>query len=107
MLRCVNSMLALVLLHMYLYGWNVYIWRRVRINYAFIFEFSPGSELRYREVLLLCTAMTTALIGAMVVHLSIHSTLINTRASAYLDLIPLGVLLVSNPGFSCAVQNNS
>lgn len=88
------SMLALVLFHMYLYGWNIFLWRRARINYAFIFEFSPGSELRYREVLLVCTALTTLLIGAMVVHLSIHSTLIEGQASPYIDLIPIAVLLM-------------
>lgn len=88
-------MLALILFHMYLYGWNIFLWRRARINYAFIFEFSPGSELRYREVLLVCTALTTILIGAMVLHLSIHSTLIQGQASPYIDLIPVAVLLVS------------
>ncbi|XP_024357946.1 phosphate transporter PHO1 [Physcomitrium patens] len=88
------SILALVLLHMYMYGWNIFLWRRARINYAFIFEFSPGSELRYREVLLVCTALTTLLIGAMVIHLSIHSTLIPGQASPYIDLIPVGVLLI-------------
>lgn len=88
-------MLALVILHMYLYGWNIFIWRRVRINYAFIFEFTPGSELRYREVLLVCTALTALLIGAMVIHLTIHSTLVQGQASAYIDLIPFAVMLVS------------
>ncbi|XP_024383229.1 phosphate transporter PHO1-3 [Physcomitrium patens] len=88
------SMLALVLLHMYLYGWNIFLWKRARINYAFIFEFSPGSELRYREVLLVCTALTTLVIGAMVVHLSIHSTLIPGQASPYIDLIPVTVMLI-------------
>lgn len=95
MIVVMNSMLALILFHMYLYGWNIFLWRRARINYAFIFEFSPGSELRYREVLLVCTGLTTILIGAMVLHLSIHSTLVEGQASPYIDLIPLAVMLVS------------
>ena len=44
----------------------------------------------------MCTALTTLLIGAMVVHLSIHSTLIEGKASPCIDLIPIAVLLVSS-----------
>jgi hypothetical protein len=66
----VHSLVALVLIHMYMYGWNMYMGKRVRINYTFIFEFSRGSELHYEEVLAVCTALTTVLIGAMVMHLS-------------------------------------
>ncbi len=80
---------------MYMYGWNLYMWKHVHINYTFIFEFSPGSELHCEEVLLVCTALTTVLIGAMVMHLSIHSMLFHAQASAYVDLIPVAVMLVS------------
>ncbi|CAM6035388.1 unnamed protein product [Sphagnum compactum] len=88
------SLVALVLIHVYMYGWNLYMWKRVHINYTFIFEFSPGSELHCEEVLLVCTALTTVLIGAMVMHLSIHSMLFHAQASAYVDLIPVAVMLV-------------
>jgi hypothetical protein len=79
---------------MYMYGWNLYMGKRVRINYTFIFEFFRGSELRYEEVLVVCTTLTTVLIGAMVMHLSIHSTLFHAQASADVDLIPMAVMLV-------------
>ncbi|KAJ7549499.1 hypothetical protein O6H91_07G056400 [Diphasiastrum complanatum] len=87
----VFSMLSLILLHMYMYGWNVYAWRHVRINYAFIFEFAPRSELRYREILLLCTGLSTIVVGGMVTHLVAYS---KAKASPYVDLIPLAVLMV-------------
>ncbi len=90
----VHSLVALVLIHMYMYGWNLYMGKHVRINYTFIFEFSRGSELHYEEVLVVCTALTTMLIGAMVMHLSIHSTLFHAQASADVDLIPVAVMLV-------------
>jgi len=87
----VFSTLWLVLLHMYMYGWNVYAWQQVRINYPFIFEFSPGTELRYREVLLVCTAFTSLLLGSMIVHI-ITST---RQAHIYTsEFAPLGVTLV-------------
>jgi hypothetical protein len=63
------STLGLLLLHMYMYGWNVYAWQQTRINYGFIFEFSPGTELRYRQVLLICTALSSMLLGTMIVHI--------------------------------------
>jgi hypothetical protein len=72
------------------------MWKRVRINHTFIFEFSHGSELHREEVLLVCTTLTTVLIGAVVMHLSIHSMLFHAQASAsVLDLIPVAVMLVS------------
>jgi hypothetical protein len=42
--------MLLLLLHMYVYGFNVYFWRLKQVNYSFIFEFRPGTELRFREV---------------------------------------------------------
>ncbi len=93
-----------MLIHMYMYGWNLYMWKRVHINYTFIFEFSPGSELHYEEVLLVCTTLTTVLIGAMVMHLSIHSMLFHAQASAYVDLILVAVGQLQNWISSCSEE---
>jgi len=57
------------------------------MDYTFIFEFSRGSELHYEEALVVCTALTTVLIGATVTHLSIHSMLFHAQAFADVDLI--------------------
>ncbi|CAM6125906.1 unnamed protein product [Calypogeia fissa] len=88
----VFSMVALILLHMYMYGANLFYWRRMRINYPFIFEFQPGTELRHREVLMVTSILTTLLIGAMVGQLTLHTATL----SPYVDLIPfcLVVMLV-------------
>jgi hypothetical protein len=64
------------------------------MDYTFIFEFSRGSELHYEEVLVVCTTLTTVLIGATVMHLSIHSMLFHAQASADVDLILVAVMLV-------------
>jgi hypothetical protein len=76
-----------VLIHMYMYGWNLYMRKRARMDYTFIFEFSRGSELHYEEALVVCTTLTTVLIGATVTHLSIHSMLFHAQASVDVDLI--------------------
>ncbi|KAG6546091.1 hypothetical protein Mapa_012497 [Marchantia paleacea] len=84
----VFSVAALILIHMYMYGANLYCWSRMRINYAFIFEFKQGTELHHREVLMTASILTTVLLSAMVGHLALHSM----SDSPYVDFIPLGVL---------------
>ncbi|KAG0589663.1 hypothetical protein KC19_1G037800 [Ceratodon purpureus] len=99
----VFSTLLLAILHIYCYAFNVYAWARTRINYPFIFGFSPGSELRYRQVLLLATGLSTFLLGGMNLHIGV-TLLINdpdpgSDPSAvgsprmYADIIPLILLL--------------
>jgi hypothetical protein len=83
-------MIALLLLHLYMYGWNLFIWQRTRINFPFIFEFDAGTELSYRDVLLVCTGLTVVLGGGMLGHLASDYS-----ESILIDLIPLGVVLVS------------
>ncbi|XP_031262403.1 phosphate transporter PHO1 homolog 3-like [Pistacia vera] len=46
------SLFAYIVLHMVMYAANIYYWRRYRINYSFIFGFKEGTELGYRQVLL-------------------------------------------------------
>lgn len=91
-------MLALIVLHIYLYGWNVYLWRKARINYAFIFEFAPGKELRYREILLVSSGLLTLFLGGMLAHLGAHYAVDRNNQSGnfYVDIIPLGVVAVSS-----------
>ncbi|KAM3705750.1 hypothetical protein ACJW30_03G105200 [Castanea mollissima] len=67
----VLSMFSLLFLHFFLYGCNIFAWRKARINYSFIFELSPTRELKYRDVFLICTTSMTAVIGVMFVHLSL------------------------------------
>uniref|UniRef100_A0A7N2L7A9 Uncharacterized protein n=1 Tax=Quercus lobata TaxID=97700 RepID=A0A7N2L7A9_QUELO len=64
-------MFSLLFLHCFLYGCNIFAWRKARINYSFIFELSPTRELKYRDVFLICTTSMTAVIGVMFAHLSL------------------------------------
>ncbi|KAJ8631116.1 hypothetical protein MRB53_024439 [Persea americana] len=67
----VLSMFSLLFLHLFLYGCNIFMWRKARINYSFIFEFAPTKELKYRDVFLICTTSMTMVVGVMFVHLSL------------------------------------
>ncbi|KAK9192119.1 hypothetical protein WN943_020735 [Citrus x changshan-huyou] len=46
------SLFAFIVLHMLVYASNIYFWKRSRVNYPFIIGFKIGTELGYRQVLL-------------------------------------------------------
>ncbi|XP_044492547.1 phosphate transporter PHO1 homolog 1-like [Mangifera indica] len=84
------SMFSLLFLHLFLYGCNIFMWRKTRINYSFIFELAPTKELKYRDVFLICTTSMTAVVGVLFIHLSLV-----TRGYSYsqVQAIP-GLLLL-------------
>ncbi|KAK9137758.1 hypothetical protein Sjap_008352 [Stephania japonica] len=92
------SIFALLSLHLFLYGCNLYMWKSKRINYNFIFELSPSTELKYRDVFLICTSLMTAVVGAMVVHLLLGSMVIVPHG---LDAIPAFLLILSTGFLIC------
>ncbi|KAL2650504.1 hypothetical protein R1flu_018632 [Riccia fluitans] len=83
----VSSLVGLVLLHLYMYAWNVCLWRGARINYTLIFEWAPGTELQYQQVLLLSTGLTSLWMLTLIL-VKLCSTL------PYANLAPFLVLLV-------------
>ncbi|XP_022148998.1 phosphate transporter PHO1 homolog 1 [Momordica charantia] len=87
----VLSMFSLMFLHFFLYGCNIFAWRKTRINYSFIFELSATKELKYRDVFLICTTSMTAVMGVMFVHLSLLS---KGYSYTQVQVIP-GVLLLT------------
>ncbi|KAJ9700746.1 hypothetical protein PVL29_006188 [Vitis rotundifolia] len=70
----VFSAFALLSLHLFMYGCNLFMWKSTRINYNFIFEFTPSTALKYRDAFLICTSLMTAVVGAMVIHLLLRSS---------------------------------
>lgn len=84
------STFALLSLHLFMYGCNLLMWKATRINYIFIFEFSPKTALKYRDAFLICTSLMTSVVGAMVIHLILRSS---GFPSQQIDAIP-GILLL-------------
>jgi hypothetical protein len=84
-------MFSLLFLHFFLYGCNVFAWRKARINYSFIFELCPTKELKYRDVFLICTASMSAVMGVMFVHLALVT---KGYSNAQVRAIPGLLLLV-------------
>ncbi|EOA33660.1 hypothetical protein CARUB_v10019828mg [Capsella rubella] len=87
----VLSMFGLLFLHLFLYGCNIFFWRKARINYSFIFELGSQNELKYRDVFLICTASMSAIAGVMFVHLSL---LAKGHSFRQVQVIP-GLLLLA------------
>lgn len=86
------SMFALLSLHLFMYGCNLFVWKSTRINYNFIFEFQPSTALKYRDAFLICTSLMTAVVAGMVLQLILLSTGFFPRE---VDFIP-GILLVGS-----------
>ncbi|VVA98575.1 unnamed protein product [Arabis nemorensis] len=86
----VFSVFALLSLHMFMYGCNLFMWKNTRINYTFIFELSPNTALRYRDAFLLGTTFMTAVVAAMVIHLILRAA---GFSASQVDTIP-GILLL-------------
>ncbi|CAN1760271.1 Phosphate transporter PHO1 [Linum perenne] len=81
---------ALLSLHLFMYGCNLFMWKETRINYNFIFEFQPTTSLKYRDAFLICTTFMTSVVAAMVLHLLLRAS---GFSPSQVDAIP-GVLLL-------------
>ena len=86
------SVFALLSLHLFMYGCNLYMWKSTRINHNFIFEFSPSTALKHRDAFLMCTTLMTTVFGAMVVHLLLRA---GGFSPGQVDAIPGIIFLVS------------
>ncbi|KAE9617625.1 hypothetical protein Lal_00043281 [Lupinus albus] len=84
------SVFALLSLHLFMYGCNLYMWKGTRINHNFIFEFSPSTALKHRDAFLICTTLMTTVVGAMVIHLFLRTA---GFSPSQVDAIP-GILLL-------------
>lgn len=83
------SLFGFIVLHMLLYAMNIYLWKRYRINYPFIFGFKQGTELNDRDVLLLGTGLATLALGCVLSNLDMEIN-VNTREyEAFTELLPL------------------
>ncbi|VFQ78063.1 unnamed protein product [Cuscuta campestris] len=91
----VLSMFSLLFLHLFMYGCNIVMWRKSRINYSFILELSPKQELKYRDVFLICTTSMSVVVGVLFLHLSLVSKGYSfTLVHSIPGLLLLGFLLL-------------
>ncbi|KAF9365822.1 hypothetical protein BGX34_008153 [Mortierella sp. NVP85] len=89
-LLLVYAGLFLTILFACLFGINMYVWTRSRINYKFIFEFDPRDNLDYREYFELPVFLMLLL--TLAVYLDFGSKLTAHVATAYWPLILMVII---------------
>ncbi|KAK2991106.1 hypothetical protein RJ640_010462, partial [Escallonia rubra] len=67
------SMFALLSLHLFMYGCNLFMWEATGINCNLIIEFQPATAIKYKDAFLICTCLMTTVVSAMVIHLLLLS----------------------------------
>lgn len=88
------SLFGFIVLHMVMYAINIFYWRKYRVNYAFIFGFKPGTELGYRQVLLLSFGLGALALASVHSNLDMELDPKTKDYEAFTELLPLLLVLV-------------
>ncbi|XP_057488468.1 phosphate transporter PHO1 homolog 3-like [Actinidia eriantha] len=104
------SLFGYIVLHMIMFSGNIYFWRRFRVNYPFIFGLKQGSELGYREVLLLSSGLAVLTLAAVISNLDMEMDPRTRSVETITELVPLGlvtlVLLITFCPFNVVYRTN-
>ncbi|KFK43649.1 hypothetical protein AALP_AA1G154500, partial [Arabis alpina] len=87
------SLFGFIVLHIIMYAANIYYWRRYGVNYSFIFGFKQGTELGYRQVLLVGFSIGVFALLCVLANLDMQA---NPKTKGYkeiTELLPLFLLL--------------
>lgn len=90
------SFFVYIVLHMLMYAANIYFWKRYRVNYAYIFGFKPNTELGYKEILLLSSALLVLTFAAVLSNLEMEMDETTQSFATLTELVPLGLVTVRN-----------
>ncbi|XWS30233.1 hypothetical protein CRYUN_Cryun24cG0099200 [Craigia yunnanensis] len=88
------SLFGFIVLHMLMYSGNIFFWKRYRVNFSFIFGFKQGTELGYREVLLLISGLSLLTLAGVISHLDMEIDPSTKSFRTLTELIPLYLLIV-------------
>ncbi|CAG7895169.1 unnamed protein product [Brassica rapa] len=88
------SLFGFIVLHILMYAGNIYYWRRYRVNYSFIFGFKQGSELGYRQVLLVGFSIGVLALLCVIANLDMEVDPETQEYKLFTELLPLLLLIV-------------
>ncbi|KAJ0704206.1 putative SPX domain-containing protein [Helianthus annuus] len=88
------SLFVYIVLHMLMYAANIYFWKRFRVNYSYIFGFKPNTELGYKEVLLLSSALLVLTLAAVLSNLEMEMDERTQSFTTLTELVPLCLVTV-------------
>jgi hypothetical protein len=89
------SLFGFIVLHIIVYAANIYYWRRYRVNYSFIFGFKQGTELGYRQVLLVGFSIGVLALLCVLANLDMEADPKTKAYQARTEILPLILLAVS------------
>ncbi|KZV43407.1 hypothetical protein F511_21999 [Dorcoceras hygrometricum] len=90
------SLFGFIFLHMFMYGINTYLWRLFRVNYPSIFGFKSGTELGFREIFLLASALSVLTLVAVLSNLDMEMDPRTKRFQTITELVPAGLVMETN-----------
>ncbi|XP_073050120.1 LOW QUALITY PROTEIN: phosphate transporter PHO1 homolog 3-like [Primulina eburnea] len=83
------SLFGFIVLHMVLYAACIYFWRLYRVNYPFIFGFKQGTELGYKEILLVGFCISVLALACVLANLDMEMDPVTKEYKAITELLPL------------------
>lgn len=95
---------AFIIFHMIMYAFNIFYWRKYRVNYSFIFGFKQGTELGFRQVLLVSFAISVLALGAVLANLDMEMDPKTKDYKAKTELLPLGLVVLLVVVFICPLN---
>ncbi|ESQ32597.1 hypothetical protein EUTSA_v10005314mg [Eutrema salsugineum] len=87
------SLFGFVAVHLFIYAADIFFWSRYRVNYPFIFGFEQGTDLGYREVLLLGSGLAVLTFGGVISNLDMEMDPRTKSFSVITELVPLALFL--------------
>ncbi|XP_013609765.1 PREDICTED: phosphate transporter PHO1 homolog 5-like isoform X4 [Brassica oleracea var. oleracea] len=87
------SLFGFIVLHILMYAANIYYWTRYRVNYSFIFGFKQGTELRYRQVLLVGFSIGVLALLCVIANLDMDVDPETNDYKGLTELLPLILLI--------------
>ncbi|KAJ4889913.1 Phosphate transporter PHO1-like protein 3 [Raphanus sativus] len=87
------SLFGFIVLHIIMYAANIYYWRRYKVNYSFIFGFKQGTELGYRQVLLVGFTIGVFALLCVLANLDMEADPKTKGYQTFTELLPLFLLI--------------
>ncbi|KAK0574523.1 hypothetical protein LWI29_024939 [Acer saccharum] len=88
------SLFGFIVLHMIMYGINIFYWRKYRVNYSFIFGFKQGTELGYRQVFLVSFGIAVLALLTVIGNLDMEANPITQDYNRFIESLPLSLLIL-------------
>ncbi|KAK1390968.1 Phosphate transporter PHO1-like protein 5 [Heracleum sosnowskyi] len=83
------SFFGFIVLHMLFYAGNIFFWKKYKVNYQFIFGFKAGTELGYREVLLVSFGLSVLALASIHANLDMEMDPKTKDYKQFTELVPL------------------